>query len=92
MQEQNSKRANWIEQLVNLAAQLCILLGVLMIWYASDYYRADAEVADYLESSGNVEVVEIDERLYFDGAGEDSAIIFYPGAKVEYTAYAPLMM
>ncbi|MCD7841596.1 MAG: alpha/beta hydrolase [Lachnospiraceae bacterium] len=87
-----SKRANWIEQLVNLAAQLCILLGVLMIWYANDYYRADAEAADYLESSGSVEVVEIDDGLYFDGAGEDSAIIFYPGAKVEYTAYAPLMM
>ncbi|MCD8016062.1 MAG: alpha/beta hydrolase [Lachnospiraceae bacterium] len=87
-----SKRANWIEQLVNLAAQLCILLGVLMIWYASDYYRADAEVAEYLESSGSVEVVEIDNGLYFDGAGEESAIIFYPGAKVEYTAYAPLMM
>lgn len=87
-----SKRANWIEQLVNLAAQLCILLGVFMIWYASDYYRADAEAADYLESNGSVEVVEIDDGLYFDGAGEDSAIIFYPGAKVEYTAYAPLMM
>lgn len=86
------KRANWIEQLVNLAAQLCILLGVLMIWYASDYYRADAEVTEYLESSGSVEVIEIDNGLYFDGAGEDNAIIFYPGAKVEYTAYAPLMM
>lgn len=87
-----SKRANWIEQLVNLAAQLCILLGVLMIWYASDYYRADAEVAEYLESSGSVEVVGIEDGLFFDGAGEDRAIIFYPGAKVEYTAYAQLMM
>jgi len=90
--DSSSKRTNWIEQLVNLAAQLCILFGVLMIWYASDYYRADAEVTEYLESSGSVEVIEIDNGLYFDGAGEDSAIIFYPGAKVEYTAYAPLMM
>ncbi|MCD8103983.1 MAG: alpha/beta hydrolase [Lachnospiraceae bacterium] len=88
----SDKRANWIEQLVNLAAQLCILLGVLMIWYASDYYRADAEVTEYLESSGSVEVIEIDNGLYFDGEGEDNAIIFYPGAKVEYSAYAPLMM
>ncbi|MCD8347976.1 MAG: alpha/beta hydrolase [Lachnospiraceae bacterium] len=90
--DSTSKRANWIEQLVNLAAQLCILFGVLMIWYASDYYRADAEVTEYLESSSSVEVIEIDNGLYFDGAGEDNAIIFYPGAKVEYTAYAPLMM
>lgn len=90
--DSTSKRANWIEQLVNLTAQLCILFGVLMIWYASDYYRADAKATEYLESSGSVEVIEIDNGLFFDGAGEDSAIIFYPGAKVEYTAYAPLMM
>ncbi|MCD8398394.1 MAG: alpha/beta hydrolase [Lachnospiraceae bacterium] len=90
--DSSSKRTNWIEQLVNLAAQLCILFGVLMIWYACDYYRADAKVTDYLESNGSVEVIEIDNGLFFDGAGEDSAIIFYPGAKVEYTAYAPLMM
>jgi len=29
--------------------------------------------------------------LFFDGEGEDTALVFYPGAKVEYTAYAPLM-
>lgn len=88
----SDKRANWIEQIVNLAAQLCILFGVLLIWYASDYYRADAEVADYLENTGIVEIVGIEDGLYFDGTGEDIAIVFYPGAKVEYTAYAPLMM
>lgn len=28
---------------------------------------------------------------FFDGPGEDKALIFYPGAKVEETAYAPVM-
>lgn len=27
----------------------------------------------------------------FDGKGNESALIFYPGAKVEYTSYAPLL-
>ncbi|MBR1567171.1 MAG: alpha/beta hydrolase [Oscillospiraceae bacterium] len=28
---------------------------------------------------------------FFDGPGEDTALIFYPGAKVEAAAYAPLL-
>ena len=29
---------------------------------------------------------------FFDGPGEDAALIFYPGAKVEAAAYAPLLV
>lgn len=59
--------------------------------YAADYYRADARAVDALQSD---DVVNVDETGYgylFDGPGEDAALVFYPGAKVETQAYAPLM-
>ena len=36
-------------------------------------------------------VVKTSNGLLFDGKGNESALIFYPGAKVEYTSYAPLL-
>lgn len=87
----SSKKANWIEQGVNFVAQAAILLGVLLIWYGNDSYPAAAEAVQALEDTDVVAVKEIGDGILFDGAGEDAALIFYPGAKVEYTAYAPVM-
>ncbi len=58
--------------------------------YGNDYYRA-LSVDEYITSSDGVTVSQIDEGYFFDGPGEDKALIFYPGAKVEEPAYAPLM-
>lgn len=72
----------------------CVLLGVLAAlaaWYVNDYYRADAEAAKYLLGGDGVTVTETEEGWFFDGPGDGVALIFYPGAKVECTAYAPLM-
>ena len=33
----------------------------------------------------------MDNGYYFNGSSEDNLIIFYPGAKAEYTAYARLL-
>ena len=35
-------------------------------------------------------VSKISNGLFLDGYGNDTAVIFYPGAKVEYTSYLPL--
>lgn len=58
--------------------------------YINDYYHAK-DVDTYLESSAQVKVKEIKEGYFFDGKGTDAALIFYPGAKVEASAYAPLL-
>lgn len=87
-----SARANWIEQTVNGIAQLCFLLGIIVIWYASDSYAAGDEAVKCLSGSETTTVCETDFGLFFDGPGSDSALVFYPGGKVEYTAYAPLML
>ena len=72
--------------LVAVIAALGIATGI----YANDYYRA-VDVEEYLASGNGVTVSQIDEGYFFDGSGEDKALIFYPGAKVEETAYAPIM-
>lgn len=58
--------------------------------YASDYYRAVA-VDAYITSGNAVAVSQIDEGYFFDGPGTEDALIFYPGAKVDETSYAPLL-
>jgi len=65
-----------------------ILVGFI---YLGIYYHADNSVKEYLKSSENVVVTKKKGYYFFDGKESNKAIIFYPGAKVEYTSYAPLM-
>ena len=69
---------------------LIILIAGFSLWYLNDYYHADASVNAYLNGTDNVSVEKIDNGLFLDGPGNESALIFYPGAKIEYTAYLPL--
>ena len=69
----------------------CVLLITgACIWYVNDYYHAEAYVDAYLQSSDTVTVTIEDNIVFLDGAGTEDALVFYPGAKVEYTAYVPL--
>ena len=76
--------------LVAILVAVIAALGIATGIYANDYYRA-VDVEEYLASGNGVTVSQIDEGYFFDGSGEDKALIFYPGAKVEETAYAPVM-
>lgn len=84
-----SKKAKLIIAVVALAL---LLMAAAAFWYVNDYYHADETALQATSSTEAVSVVSVKNGLLFDGAGEDAAIIFYPGAKVEYIAYAPLMM
>ncbi len=74
-----------------IAAAVCFVIFIAGFAYVNDYYRSDESNAVYLESSETVTVSEVKEGLLFDGIGTEKALIFYPGAKVEYTAYAPIL-
>ena len=67
-------------------AALAVCTGI----YTNDYYRA-VNVSAGFEKSNGVTVTKIKEGWFFDGPAEDKALLFYAGAKVEETAYAPLM-
>ena len=56
--------------------------------YAGDYYRAE-ETA--VTGSEDIAVEITEDRAVFAPKGAEAGLIFYPGGKVEFTAYAPLM-
>ena len=85
-----SARSNWIEELINTAAQLAILAGVVIVYFGMSYQPGDTAAAA-LEDMGSVQVTETEEYILFDGAGTEDALVFYPGARVEAAAYSPLM-
>lgn len=58
------------------------ILAVCFLCNTGSYYRAE---------NVNTNAVKTDCGWFFDGPSEESALIFYPGAKVEETAYAPLL-
>ena len=74
-----------------IPAGILLLLAAVSVIYVSIYYRADAAAAAALSSGDAVTVSDIGKGWLFDGPSEDTALIFYPGAKVEASAYAPLL-
>ena len=80
------KRKGWIVFLSAILVLTCVSAV-----YVSIYYHADISAERYMQSDENVAVYATEYGWHFDGPSEDTALIFYPGAKVEETAYAPLL-
>lgn len=69
---------------------LAIIVGVCA-FYLGDYYRADNEAIGVFLPQGVTWEEEPGGRIVFKPEGATKGFIFYPGGKVEYTAYIPLM-
>lgn len=76
--------------LVVIAVIVCAGAGAFAV-YASDYYRAGGEAQESLAPTAALPVEHGDGFLAFGDPDATTGIVLYPGAKVEYTAYAPLM-
>ena len=60
--------------------------------YVSDYYRADSVAIESFTASHSVRANESSGGfIVFEPIDPNAGFIFYPGGKVEYTAYIPLM-
>ena len=70
---------------------LVAVLAAAFFIYAMNYYHADETALAALSSDESVCVTKTDYGWFFDGPSETEAFIFYPGGKVEETAYAPLL-
>ena len=81
-----------IKMALYIILALIIFMACLSVWYVNDYSHADASVNAYLNGTENVSVEKVENGLFLDGPGNDSALIFYPGAKIEYVSYLPLFM
>ncbi len=84
----NSKILTW---LVSAVAVVALLVGVCAI-YVNDYYRADAEAVAAFATVSPVSEDHLDDgTLVYTPENAKAGLIFYPGGKVEHTAYKPLM-
>ena len=68
---------------------LAILTGAFF-WYVSDYYRAEDAALEVLAQDRGI-TVQDNLTILSPTYPTDTAIIFYPGAKVEAEAYLPLL-
>ena len=83
--DKRKKRRKWL-----VPAAVVLLLVCAFFIYTGDYYHADETAEAAMASDEKVRVITTDFGWLFDGASEENALIFYPGGKVEATAYAPL--
>lgn len=69
---------------------LALIAGACAI-YLGDFYRADNEAIGAFLPQGTAWEEEPDGTIIFESEGATKGLIFYPGGKVEHTAYIPLM-
>ena len=74
---------------IGIVLFLIVFFGGFFV-YAQFYYHAEKTATDYINGTDDVNVTKISNGLFLDGYGNNTTIIFYPGAKVEYTSYLPL--
>lgn len=67
------------------------VLFALFFFYTENYYHADRTAVMMLRTDEYAAVTSSQTGLLFDGPGEEDLLIFYPGAKVQETFYAPLL-
>ena len=89
--EKTQRKAFRIRLAVILAAVL-LIIGVCT-GYVCDYNRADPDVlASFAQHYDYVTVTDLgDGKTAYGSADAKIGLIFYPGGKVEHTAYEPLM-
>lgn len=84
MKSSHKKLIMW---LISIAIVIC---GCVI--YVCDYYRADNDAILLLTADRSVEPFELSKGvLVFEPESPSAGFIFYPGGKVEYTSYVPLM-
>ncbi len=74
------------------AVILTVALGIAGYTYLNSNYPADEAAVEAMESDALVQVYEpASGVVIFTPAEPEAGLIFYPGGKVEHTAYAPLL-
>ncbi len=74
-----------------ILAIVVVTVGFLAINYFGNYYEGDSTAQKAMFSTDKVQVVDEKDYIFFDGPGNEKAMIMYPGGGVESEAYAPLM-
>ena len=87
----NKRKRRIIIWLVSVIAIIAVITGGGAI-YVNDYYHADPKAITTFATSNTIFTETLDERtVVYAPEKAKAGFIFYPGGKVEYTAYEPLM-
>ncbi len=84
--QKKSKRKYWR---IGIVSTLLLFFGIAILYMQFGAYPNKCPEA--LDSTESVLVKKTDFGYFFDGPGEQQALIFYPGAMVDETAYALLL-
>ena len=87
--KQTSRRKKWLIA-GGIVLLVLAILAAAFFWYVSDYYRAEDVALEVLAQDSGISVQD-NLTILSPSSPTDTAIIFYPGAKVEAEAYLPLL-
>ena len=88
MKKMSKKLKIFLISLLCFIIVCCTAFGI----YVSDYYHANDAALEATFSDDTVTVIQKnDDYMVFTPEKPKCGFVFYPGGKVEYTAYAPLM-
>ncbi len=78
--------------IIAVISAITLIVGAFAL-YVSDYYRADTDAIKTFALQNNATKTELyDGAVAYGEANATTGFIFYPGGKVEYIAYEPLML
>ena len=73
-----------------IAAFIVLLVSAFLV-YSADYYHALPKAVAASAGDGDIAVSQSDDNLVFAPPNPSAGFIFYPGGKVEFSSYSPLM-
>lgn len=86
-----NKKRKLLIWIASVTLTLAIIVGACVI-YVNDYYRADHDAIAAFVTKNEPSYTVMDGKMaVYEPKDATAGIIFYPGGKVEYTAYLPLM-
>ena len=85
------RKKSIIKRIFLVSIIIFIAIGIGFGIYVSNYYHADNSVQESLTSDEKVTVTHSGNHYVMSTATSSTGFIFYPGGKVEATAYAPLL-
>lgn len=86
------KKLNLFKKITLLIITILMLLLITFSLYVNDYYKANSYAQNILDApQAQITITKNDDQIIFAPQQPKAGLIFYPGAKVEHSAYAPLM-
>lgn len=86
------KKYKMLKRVVIVVSVIILLLAGIFFVYTSDYYHADLNIEEFTSSVNEVSITTADDYMIISpNHPTEVGFIFYPGGKVEHTAYLPLL-